>query len=123
MTLASLLVKPDDVLYTALPLFHANALVMTASFAMADGVPFGLDKKFSASRFWSNIRRYGATQFNGIGAMIPILMKQSEQPDDADNPVRMVLSAACPANLWEAFEKRFGLKIWELYGASTVVVF
>ena len=115
--LAGLLVKPDDVLYTGLPLFHANALVMTASFAMAGGVSFGLDKKFSASRFWDNIRRYGATQFNGIGAMMPILMKQPEQPDDADNPVRFVLSAACPTNLWEAFEKRFGLKIWEAYGA------
>jgi len=66
MTLVSLLVKPDDVLYTALPLFHANALVLTASFAMSGGVPFGLDKKFSASRFWDNIRHYGATQFNGI---------------------------------------------------------
>jgi crotonobetaine/carnitine-CoA ligase len=117
LKLAGLLVTPDDVLYTALPLFHANALVMTASFAMAGGVPFGLDKKFSASRFWDNIRYYGATQFNGIGAMIPILMKQPERPNDADNPVRMVLSAACPANLWEAFEKRFGLKIWEVYGA------
>jgi crotonobetaine/carnitine-CoA ligase len=49
--------------------------------------------------------------------MIPILMKQPERPDDADNPVRLVISAACPANLWEAFEKRFGVKIWEAYGA------
>jgi carnitine-CoA ligase len=117
LTLSGLLVKPDDVLYTALPLFHANALSMTASFAMAAGVRFGLDKKFSASRFWDNIRRYGATQFNGIGAMMPILMKQPERPDDADNPVRHVLSAACPTNLWEAFEKRFNVKIWEAYGA------
>jgi len=80
-------------------------------------VPFGLDNKFSASRFWDRTRYYKATQFNGLGAMIPILMKQPERPDDADNPVRLVISAACPANLWEAFEKRFNLKIWEAYGA------
>jgi crotonobetaine/carnitine-CoA ligase len=49
--------------------------------------------------------------------MIPILMKQSEKPDDADNPVRLVISAACPINLWRPFEKRFGLTIWEAYGA------
>lgn len=115
--LTSLLVQADDVLYTALPLFHANALIVTASFAMAAGVPFGLDRKFSASRFWDNIRRYGATQFNGIGALLPILMKQPEKPDDADNPVRIVNSAACPASIWESFEKRFGVKIWEAYGA------
>ncbi|MBW2092194.1 MAG: AMP-binding protein, partial [Deltaproteobacteria bacterium] len=117
LSMAKLLVQPDDILYTALPLFHANALVLTSGFAMGAGRPFGLDKKFSASRFWDRIRFYGATQFNGLGAMIPILMKQPEKPNDADNPVRLVISAACPANLWEAFEKRFNLKIWEAYGA------
>lgn len=115
--LSQILTRPDDILYTALPLFHANALVLTTTFALAAGIPFGLDKKFSASRFWDRIRFYGATEFNGLGAMIPILMKQPERLDDADNPVRLVNSAACPANLWEAFEKRFNLKIWEAYGA------
>jgi crotonobetaine/carnitine-CoA ligase len=117
MALSSITVKPDDVLYTCLPLFHANALILTAGFSMCAGRPFGLAKRFSASKFWEPIRRYGATQFNGLGAMIPILMKQPEKPDDADNSVRLVISAACPANLWEAFEKRFDLKIWEAYGA------
>ncbi|MGA3084062.1 MAG: AMP-binding protein [Thermodesulfobacteriota bacterium] len=115
---ASLMINPDeDILYTCLPLFHANALILTAGWAMAGGVPFGLDKKFSASQFWDRIRHYGATQFNGLGAMIPILMKQPEKPNDADNPARIVHSAACPANLWEAFEKRFNVKLWEGYGA------
>lgn len=117
VALAKVLTLPTDILYTALPLFHANALSLTSGFSMAAGLPFGLDKKFSASRFWDRTRFYGATQFNGLGAMIPILMKQPERPDDADNPVRLVISAACPANLWEAFEKRFNLKIWEAYGA------
>lgn len=117
MGLSRILTRPDDILYTALPLFHANALVLTTGFAMGAGISFGLDKKFSASRFWDRTRFYGATQFNGLGAMIPILMKQPEKPDDRDNPVRLVISAACPANLWEAFEKRFNLKIWEAYGA------
>lgn len=115
--LTSFVYKPDDVLYTCLPLFHANALILTAGFAMVAGLPFGLEHRFSASRFWDSIRRYGGTSFNALGAMVPILMKQPEKPDDADNPVRMVFSAACPANLWEAFEKRFGVKIFEGYGA------
>ncbi len=116
--IASLMINPaEDILYTCLPLFHANALILTAGWAMAGGVPFGLDKRFSASRFWDRVRHYGATQFNGLGAMIPILMKQPPQPNDGDNPVRIVHSAACPANLWEAFEKRFNVKIWEGYGA------
>ena len=115
--LCSLLYKPDDVLYTALPLFHANALILSAAFAMSSGLPLGLEKRFSASGFWDSVRRYGGTSFNALGAMVPILMKQPEKPDDADNPVRVVFTAACPANLWEAFEKRFDVKIIEGYGA------
>ncbi len=117
MMLASVMAQPTDVLYTCLPLFHANALLLTAGFAMCAGVPFGLEKRFSASGFWDSVRKYGATQFNALGAMVPILMKQPEKPDDADNPVRLVNTAACPANLWEPFEKRFNVKIWEAYGA------
>lgn len=115
--LSMLLVKPEDVLYTCLPLFHINALMLTAGQAMARGAPFGLEKRFSASGFWNSIRRYGATQFNALGAMVPILMKQPARPDDADNPVRLVVTSACPANLWEPFCERFKLTIWELYGA------
>ncbi len=117
LMLSSMLVKPDDILYTCLPLFHANALILTSGFAMCGGRPFALEKRFSASKFWEPIRRYGVTQFNALGAMIPILMKQPEKPDDADNPVRLVNSAACPANLWRKFEERFGVTIWEAYGA------
>jgi crotonobetaine/carnitine-CoA ligase len=116
--MASMIVdKERDTLYTGLPLFHANALILTAGWSMAGQVPFGLDQKFSASGFWDRTRHYGATQFNALGAMIPILMKQSERANDRDNPVRIVHSAACPATLWEAFEKRFDVTIWEGYGA------
>ncbi len=115
--LASIVYVPTDVLYTALPLFHANALILTAGFAMAAGLPFALEHRFSASGFWDSVRGYGGTTFNALGAMVPILMKQPERPDDGHNPVRMVFTAACPAHLWEAFEKRFQVKIYEGYGA------
>jgi crotonobetaine/carnitine-CoA ligase len=111
------MLKPDDVLYTCLPLFHANALFLTTVRALVLGLPMALSRRFSASRFWDEIRRYGVTTFNALGAMIPILMKQPERPDDAENPVRMVFSAACPASVWAQFEKRFGVHIVEGYAA------
>lgn len=114
---ASAWMPADAKLYTCLPLFHANALQLTANMAMMAGVTFGLDKRFSASRFWDRIRHYQATSFNALGAMIPILMKQPEKANDGDNPVTRINSAACPANLWEAFEKRFNVTLWEGYGA------
>lgn len=111
-------VQPDDVMYTCLPLFHANALWLTCTRAMAVGAPVALARRFSASRFWDEIRRYKATTFNALGAMIPILMKQPERDDDRDNAVKTVFSAACPAEVWGAFEERFGVHIVEGYAAT-----
>jgi len=115
--LSGLFVKSDDVYYTAMQLCHGNAMFLTVTFSLACRGTVALARKFSASRFWEDIRRYNVTIFNVIGSMVPILMKQPPNPLDSQNKVRCVISAACPADMWEAFEKRFGLTIYEGYGA------
>jgi carnitine-CoA ligase len=112
-----LLTRKGDVGYTCYPLFHANALFLTVTTALHSEGRVALGERFSASRFWDETRRYGATTFNGLGAVMPILMKQPPRPDDADNPVRLVVSSGCPADMWRDFEERFGLEIFEGYGA------
>lgn len=106
-----------DVYYTYLSLCHGNALFITVSMSMAVTCTIALSRKFSASRFWDTVRKHKATVFNTIGSIIPILMKQPERPDDRNNTVRAVMSAACPLDMWEPFETRFGLEIYEAYGA------
>src|SRR5659263_387256 len=44
-------------------------------------------------------------------------MKQPKRPNDRDNKVRAVLSAGCTVDMWEAFEQRFGVRIYESFGA------
>lgn len=114
---AGILYNRKDVFYTCLPLIHGNALFLTVTPAMAVGGTVALSRRFSASRFWDEVRKYKATTFNALGSMIPILMKQPEKPEDRKHNVRFVLSAACPSEMWEPFEKRFGVKIFEGYGA------
>jgi len=114
---AHLLYKKSDILYTAMKLFHGNALFVTVTCGMHTGARVVLARTFSASGFWKEIRKYNVTSFNTIGAMIPIIMKQPESPLDRENKVRFILSAACPSDLWEKFENRYGLKIYEAYGA------
>ncbi|PKN44195.1 MAG: hypothetical protein CVU59_12270 [Deltaproteobacteria bacterium HGW-Deltaproteobacteria-17] len=115
--LGRLLVDESDIAYTCYPLFHANALFLTVTPSLHAGSKLVVDEKFSASRFWDQTRRYGVTTFNGLGAVMPILMKQPPKANDRDNPVRFILSAGCPANIWREFEQRFDLKIYEGYGA------
>ncbi|HSD11867.1 MAG TPA: AMP-binding protein [Candidatus Binatia bacterium] len=109
-------VKPGETMYTPLPLFHGNALLISAIGSITIGAKLALAEKFSASRFWDDCRKYDAVEFNTLGAMIPILMKQPPKPNDRDNPVRVVLSAACPANVWREFEQRFDVRLIEFYG-------
>ncbi len=115
--ISHILWRKSDIMYTCMPLFHANALLVTSTSALHVGATVALDKKFSASRFWERIRKYDATTFNTIGAMIPILLKQPEQASDKQNRVRFIISAACPSDLWRTFEQRFGLRIYETYGS------
>ncbi|MFC2091795.1 AMP-binding protein, partial [Elusimicrobiota bacterium] len=106
----------NEVLYTCLPLFHGNALRLTVVRGLLGDATVALSKRFSASKFWDEIKKYSATSFNALGAMIPILMKQPEKEDDSDNTVKTVISAACPPEIIENFERRFNLKVIESYG-------
>jgi crotonobetaine/carnitine-CoA ligase len=107
----------DSIYYTALQLFHGNALFVTTTCSLVMGATVALSKRFSASRFWEEVAKSKATIFNTIGAIIPILMRQPVSSFENGHAVEKVLSAGCPAELWEPFEKRFGVKIWEAYAA------
>lgn len=109
-------ITSNDVLYCCLPLFHGNALFVSALGSIAAGAQLALAPRFSASRHWDDCRRYGATQFNAIGAMIPLLLKQPPSPTDRDHDVRVVFSSGCPADQWEPFEQRFNVRLIEWYG-------
>jgi crotonobetaine/carnitine-CoA ligase len=118
MGMISLLAGSDDILFTCLPLFHSNALFLTSLPAFFSERPLILAKRFSARRHWDIMRKYGVTVHNALGAMIPILMKQPERSNDKEHSVRLINSAACPKELWLAFQERFGVKLSEGYGAT-----
>ena len=102
----------DDRLMTSLPLFHINAPAYSAMGSMAAGAGLVLLPRFSAGDFLASARRHGATEFNAIGAMLEILMRQPERPDDADTDLRLCYTGPSPTKEWqEAFERRFGLRV------------
>ena len=109
-----------DILYTFLPLFHINAQLMTVLAAQVSDAQMVLSDRFSASNFWDDIKRFGATQFNYLGAVMTILSKQEPRDDDADNPVRIAFGAACPPDVMAHLEKRFGFICLEGFGMSEI---
>ena len=109
--------RMGDTFYTCLPLFHGNALQLTTMPGYMAEFPVILSKRFSASRFWDVIRKYGVTNFNLLGSMPQYLLKQPKRPENKDNKVWRVNAAACPKEIVRKFEERFDLKIYEGYGA------
>jgi crotonobetaine/carnitine-CoA ligase len=110
-------VTSNDVYFTCLPLFHGNALQITTLPGFVSEYRVVLSKRFSASRHWDICRKYNVTIFNTLGAMPQFLLKQPDRPNDGENNVRIVISAACPKEMIEPFEERYNVDVKEFYGA------
>jgi carnitine-CoA ligase len=108
-----------DRLMTSLPLFHINAPAYSVMGSLACGAGLILLPRFSASTFLGSARRHGATEFNAIGAMLEILMRQPARPGDADTPLRLCYTGPAPAReRQQEMERRFGLRIIVGYAMS-----
>jgi crotonobetaine/carnitine-CoA ligase len=108
-----------DRLLAALPLFHINAQAYSVMGALGAGAGLTLLPRFSASRFWDDVRRTGATEFNAVGAMLHILLKGEARASDHDHALRVCYAAlALPEAQHRAFEDRFGARLVVGYGMS-----
>jgi carnitine-CoA ligase len=106
-----------DVLFTCLPLFHTNALNSLFQ-AMVAGATYAVEPRFSASRFWAQARAHDASVIYLLGAMVNILLAQPSVPGERAHRVRIALSPATPANLYEPFRERFGVLLLDGYGST-----
>jgi crotonobetaine/carnitine-CoA ligase len=110
--------QEDERPYTGLSFTHNNAQATALCPSLMMGYRAVFSRRFTKSRLWDVVRHYGCTSFSLIGGIATAIYSEPEQPDDRDNPVRMVVSGGMPVAIWEPFEKRFGVKIFEFYGAS-----
>jgi crotonobetaine/carnitine-CoA ligase len=107
----------EDRLYTGLSLTHGNAQAVTLGPALMLGIPAVISRRFTKSRIWDICRAHNCTTFSLLGGMMMGIYSEPARPDDADNPVRLVISAGTPRPIWEDFEKRFNVNIHEWYAA------
>ncbi len=108
----------DDVCYVSMPLFHSNAVLVGWAVAAACQGSMALRRKFSASGFLPDVRRYGATYANYVGKPLSYVLATPERPDDADNPLRAVYgNEGVPADV-ERFGRRFGCVVQDGFGST-----
>ncbi|MFI9805989.1 AMP-binding protein [Streptomyces sp. NPDC052301] len=111
-------VRADDVHYLCMPMFHGNAVIADWAPALAAGAGVALRRRFSASGFLDDVRRYRATYFTYVGRAIQYVLATEPRPDDRDNPLRLGFGTEAGAVDAAAFEQRFGVRLVEGYGSS-----
>ena len=110
--------RPDDVLYTCLPLFHGNAIWYTVFAALWADACVALYPRFSARSFWSEIRESGATAFNALGAMANIIWQLPPGPGDRDHTVRTAMVVPTTPPLVDGYRERYGIVVTSVFAMT-----
>ncbi|WP_431233893.1 long-chain-fatty-acid--CoA ligase FadD17 [Mycolicibacterium psychrotolerans] len=109
---------PADTCYLSMPLFHSNAVMAGWAVAVAAGASIALRRKFSASQFIPDARRFNATYANYVGKPMSYILATPARPDDADNPLRVVYgNEAAPRDI-DRFATRFGVTVVDGFGST-----
>lgn len=109
---------PGDVAYLSMPLFHSNAIMAGWAPALAAGTTVALARRFSASGFLPDVRRFGATYANYVGKPLSYVLSTPERPDDADNPLRIAFGNEANERDIAEFARRFGCTVVDSYSST-----
>jgi acyl-CoA synthetase (AMP-forming)/AMP-acid ligase II len=116
---AILELRPGDVVYIPLPLYHSNAMFAGWGAALTTGAAMALRRKFSASQFWSDVQRFDASAFVYIGEICRYLLNQPERPEERAHRLRVITGNGLRPDIWTRFQERFRVPlIREFYGAT-----
>jgi citronellyl-CoA synthetase len=117
--LIALDMRPEDVVYCTLPLYHATGLCVCWGSAISGASGFAIRRKFSASQFWNDVRKYRATTLGYVGELCRYLVDQPSSADDSQHRVTKMIGNGLRPGAWGEFKTRFGVNhICELYAAS-----
>ncbi|MGH8965053.1 MAG: AMP-binding protein, partial [Actinomycetes bacterium] len=103
-------------IYCPLPLFHAAALWDGMLSALLGGGSIALVERFSASRFWDDVRRFDAQVCMSVFSMIPILLNRPPTSRDRDH--RLETFYMGKSSLDEPLRERFGVRSVETYTST-----
>ena len=109
---------PSDTCYLSMPMFHSNAIMAGWAPAVAAGASIALRRKFSASQFLPDVRRFKATYANYVGKPMSYILATPERADDTDNPLRFFYgNEGAPRDI-SRFAERFDVTVIDGFGSS-----
>jgi fatty-acyl-CoA synthase len=108
-----------DIIYVALPLYHATGGLCATGAALLNGGCVVLKRKFSASQFWPDVVAERCTMFVYIGELCRYLVNQPPQEDESRHRLRMAFGNGLSADVWREMRLRFRIpQVLEFYGST-----
>jgi len=119
ITIAGYRLTSDDCMYNCLPLYHSTGLILGLCACIQAGASSFIKRKFSASSFWSEAKKFNTTAFVYVGELCRYLSFQKPCDDEVNNPISKMVGNGLRPDLWDTFRNRFDVeRICEIYGAS-----
>ncbi|MFD6893512.1 long-chain-fatty-acid--CoA ligase [Rhodococcus sp. NPDC060086] len=109
---------PADTVYLSMPMFHSNAMMAGWGVALAAGSSVALRRRFSASGFLPDLRKFSVTYANYVGKPLSYIVATPARPDDADNPLRIMYGNEGSAPAVAEFSRRFDAVVVDGFGST-----
>ncbi len=109
----------QDRIMVFLPLFHTNPQMYAVMSCLVSGCSLAIIPKFSVSRFFDDARRFDCTAFTYVGTVLAMLASRGPAEDRAHR-LRGCVGGGAPLEVWQAVERRFGVRVHELYGMTEI---
>jgi acyl-CoA synthetase (AMP-forming)/AMP-acid ligase II len=112
----------EDRIYDFRSFNWCSAQTLSAVPPLCRGATLILGRKFSRSRFFEHIARYGATIATGNPTTVGLLLNGDALPTRDMPALRFVTSSSAPlvVDEWRRFEEKFGVRVAQGYGCSEV---
>lgn len=111
--------KPNDVMYSTLPLYHATGMIVCWCGVIAGQATFAIRRKFSKSQFWSDVQKFDASAIGYVGELCRYLMDAEPCTKERTHRVTKMIGNGMRPNIWHDFKQRFNIQyVLELYASS-----
>ncbi|KAF1977703.1 fatty acid transporter-like protein [Bimuria novae-zelandiae CBS 107.79] len=108
--------------YIPMPLYHGTGGT-TALSGMLSGVSICIGKKFSTSKFWSDIRDSRSTAFVYVGETARYLLASPPSPLDKQHKAKLMFGNGMRPDVWHRFVERFGIEtVVEIFNSTEGVL-
>lgn len=109
----------NDIVLIANPLYHSLSICTAWGIVVYIGATVVLRKKFSASNFWKDVRKYKISFTTYVGEIPRYILNQPPSEYEKNHTLKKMLGLGLRKDIWIKFKERFQIEhIFEYYSST-----